>query len=139
MRQSQQINRTAPHTDRHNLDGTSDTRWMVPTVARAVWQRFRTDSRTIPSTAWRQWGLALGVGFVLTVILSFGLTRLAQSLQDRWLQAWDVQTLLWIASAAPLTFANGITWQSPGDLLFQPIVVIAFVVIAVWFSRPLIA
>lgn len=139
MRQQQRIHRTAPHTNQHSFDRTTEVRWVIPSAAWAVWLRFRDDSRAIPSAAWRQWCLTLSVGFVLTVMLTFGLTRLVQSLQDRGLHAWDVQTLLWVASAGPLTFDNAITWQSPGDLLFQPIVVLAFVVATAWFSRPLIA
>jgi membrane-associated phospholipid phosphatase len=55
-----------------------------------------------------------------------------------WLEAWDTRTLRWVA-AGPLTFANAITWQAPGDLLFQPIFVLGFVAITIWCSRPLIA
>lgn len=49
------------------------------------------------------------------------------------------QALRWVATTGSLTFANAITWQAPGDLLFQPIFVLAFVAIAIWCSRPLIA
>jgi membrane-associated phospholipid phosphatase len=113
--------------------------WLVPNAARLVWQRFHADSRAVAPIAWQRWRRALAVGFVLTLLLTFGLTRLGQSLQNQWLQAWDVQMLRWIVSAGPLTFANAITWQAPGDLLFQPIFVLACVALAAWWSRPLIA
>jgi membrane-associated phospholipid phosphatase len=103
-----------------------------------LWRRFRHDSRTISPAVWRAWLTALSVGFVLTLVLTIGLVLLGQWLQGHGLQAWDMQTLRWVA-AGPLTFANAITWQAPGDLLFQPIFVLAFVAIAIWRSRPLIA
>lgn len=127
------------HLSRAPGRGPRQSPWVVPSAARLVWQRFRSDSRAIPSTVWQRWWRALIVGFVLTLLLTFGLTRLGQSLQNQGLQAWDAQTLRWIASAGPLTFANAITWQAPGDLLFQPIFVLAFVTLAAWLSRPLIA
>jgi hypothetical protein len=113
--------------------------WLVPNAVRLVWQRFRADSRTVAPSAWSQWRRILAVGFVLTLLLTFGLTRLGQSLQNQWLQVWDVQMLRWIVSVGPLTFANAITWQAPGDLLFQPIFVLACVALAAWWSRSLIA
>jgi membrane-associated phospholipid phosphatase len=113
--------------------------WLVPSAAVALRQRFRSDSRAIPAAAWRAWRRTLGIGFVLTLVLTAGLVVLGQSLQARGLQAWDSETLRWVATAGPLSFANAITWQAPGDLLFQPIFVIAFVALAIWFSRPLIA
>jgi membrane-associated phospholipid phosphatase len=93
----------------------------------------------MPSAVWRAWIVALSVGFVLTLILSVGLVFLGQSLKGHGLETWDMQALRWVAARGPLTFANAITWQAPGDLLFQPIFVLAFVVIAIWCSRPLIA
>ena len=113
--------------------------WLVPMAARAIWRRFREDSRSLAPAVWHTWIATLGVGFALTLFLTVGLVFLARRLQAQGLQAWDVQTLRWVATNGPLTFANAITWQAPGDLLFQPIFVIAFVAIAMWFSRPLIA
>lgn len=44
-----------------------------------------------------------------------------------------------IASKAPMTFAQGITWESPGSLVGMLPVVISFAALAAWLSRPLIA
>jgi membrane-associated phospholipid phosphatase len=137
------------HTKR-NLDGYgSDThthtpeqyarRWLVLSAAVAVWHRFRSDSSAIGPAAWRAWRRMLAIGCVITLLLTAGLVEVGQWLQGRGLQAWDIGTLRWVAAAGPLSFASAITWQAPGDLLFQPIFVIAFVALAMWFSRPLIA
>src|SRR5436190_1338781 len=98
-----------------------------------------SGSARLSDHTWRCNSMAHAVGFGLTLLLTFGLVMLGQSLQARGLQAWDVQMLREIASAGPLTFSNAITWQSPGDLLFQPLLVVAFVMLAAWLSRPLIA
>jgi hypothetical protein len=147
MSQSSQRRSAAPPTDRLGDNHASHVRpsarqsshWVVPAIVRVVWRRFRADCRAIPKAAWKQWSMALAVGFGLTLLLTFGLVGLGQSLQARGLQVWDVQMLREIASAGPLTFSNAITWQSPGDLLFQPLLVVAFVMLAAWLSRPLIA
>lgn len=118
-------------------DGAST--WLVAAVALALWRRFRTDSRAVAPAAWRAWWRALGIGLALTLIFAAALVALVQWLQGHGLQAWDLATLQWVAAAGPLSFANAITWQAPGDLLFQPIFVVAFVAFAVWQSRPLIA
>ena len=113
--------------------------WLVAAIALALWQRFRSESRAVAPAAWRAWRRALGIGLALTLIFAAALVALAQWMQGRGLQAWDLATLRWVAANGPLSFANAITWQAPGDLLFQPIFVVAFVAFAVWRSRPLIA
>ena len=147
MRLSPQADHTAPDSDRHRLDrspsslvsGGRAAAWVLLGGVRTLWRRFHDDSRALPQEAWRRWRRALAVGFVLTLLVNFGLTRLGQSWEGRGLQAWDAQMLRRVVSEGPLTFANAITWQAPGDLLFQPIFVLAFVAIMAWFSRPLIA
>jgi len=141
-----------PHagTTERNLDAyRSDVRipspapqaqgWLAPSAVLALWRRFRSDSGAIGSAAWRAWLRTLAIGFALTLILTAGLVGLGQWLQARGLQAWDIEMLRWVAAVGPLSFASAITWQAPGDLLFQPIFVIAFVALAIWFSRPLAA
>lgn len=137
MQQSQQVRRAAQRGA--DLREAPASAWFVPGVARTMWRRFRADSRALAPGTWRRWGGALAVGFVLTTLLTFGLTRLGQSAQNQWLQAWDIRALQWIVANGPLAFANAITWQAPGDLLFQPILVVACVALAAWRSRPLIA
>jgi membrane-associated phospholipid phosphatase len=113
--------------------------WFVPRHARALWRKLAAGSRAIAPAAWRAWAAALCVGGVLTLILTVILVVLGQRLQARGLQDWDARTLRWVATSGPLSFANAITWQAPGDLLFQPIFVLAFVAIAAWLDRALIA
>lgn len=147
MIQPPHLQHTASAADPHQHDHTPPTSvsaaepsgWVVSAAARAVWRDFRADCRAIAPAAWRTGITVLSIGFALTLILTVGLVFLGQWLQGRGLQAWDTQTLRWVATVGPLTFANAITWQAPGDLLFQPIFVSAFVVIAMRCSRPLIA
>src|SRR3954454_23923548 len=87
------------HQDNHTtpvpFSVSHPTGWLVSTVARAVWRRFRDDCRAIAPAAWRAWITALSVGFALTLTLTVGLVFLGQSLQARGLQTWDIQTLRW--------------------------------------------
>lgn len=118
---------------------TGASAWLVAAVALALWHHFRSDSHAVAPAAWRAWRRTIGIGLVLTLIFAAALVVLAQWMQGRGLKAWDLAALQWVAANGPLSFANAITWQAPGDLLFQPIFVVAFVAFAVWRSRPLIA
>lgn len=81
----------------------------------------------------------MAIGFILTDLLTVIVTQIAETWQDQGLQTWDEQMLQWIVKHAPLSFAQGITWESPGNLIGMLPVVTAFMTIAAWLSRPLIA
>lgn len=63
----------------------------------------------------------------------------AKSVQDQWLQAWDSRMLPIIVEQIPLSFAQGITWESFGNLMIMLPTVTIFVVIMVLRSRPILA
>jgi membrane-associated phospholipid phosphatase len=117
----------------------ADNSWFVQQNARALWRKLSAECRDVAPAAWRAGVATLSAGGVLTLILTVVMVVLGQRLQARGLQDWDVRALRWVAAHGPLSFANAITWQAPGDLLFQPIFVLAFVAIAAWLGRPLIA
>lgn len=63
----------------------------------------------------------------------------AKSVQDQWLQAWDTQMLPVIVEQLPLSFAQGITWESFGNLMVMLPTVTVFTVIMVLRSQPILA
>lgn len=134
-----QVGADAARVRRAGVASRSDSSWFAPRIARALWRRLVDGCRDITPAAWRAWAAALCAGGVLTLLLTVILVIVGQRLQARGLQDWDVRALRWVAANGPLSFANAITWQAPGDLLFQPIFVLAFVAIAAWLDRPLIA
>lgn len=113
--------------------------WFLIAAIQELWRRFRLGFRDIPASAWRQWGSTIATGFGITAIATAILTRLGQFFQERGLQAWDESLLRWILDHAPMSFAQGITWQSPGNLVGMLPVVLCAVAIAAWSSRALIA
>lgn len=115
------------------------THWASLRLVKQLWQQFWQQARQLPAAAWRRWAstLALGLGGVAPI--SFGLTRYAQAAEPQWLRAWDETWLLKLSKAAPITFAKAITWESPGNLLIALPILLAFVGLMVWRSRPLIA
>ncbi|MFE4105159.1 phosphatase PAP2 family protein [Almyronema epifaneia] len=117
----------------------SATGWFILDVIWLTWRRFRYDCRAIPAKAWTVWWQTLLIGLGITAIVSYGITRFAQAAREPWLQAWDEQMLPILVQHLPLTFARSITWESPGNLLVMLPLVITFVAVAVWRSRPLIA
>jgi undecaprenyl-diphosphatase len=93
----------------------------------------------LSAVVWRRWFGTIALGFGLTALLTCTLTLYAKSQQTKGMQAWDEQTLRAIADQAPMSFAQGITWESPGSLIGMLPVVVTFVAIAASRSRPLVA
>lgn len=56
-----------------------------------------------------------------------------------WMQSWDEQWLLAWRDRNPLTFAKGVTWESPGNLVGMLPVFLTFTALTAWFRKPLIA
>lgn len=111
--------------------------WFLFKAIRGFWHRFWQDSRSLPRSVWACWWRCLIVGFICTALFALGLTLLARSLPG--LQTWDQQTLDWIIATAPMSFAQGVTWQSPGNLIGMLPVVITFTALSIWKARPLVA
>jgi len=114
-------------------------RWVVPTTAQKIWHRFWQDCHTLPNLVWRRWFGTIALGFGLTALLTAIITLVAKSMQAKGLQAWDEQMLQAIADQPPMSFAQGVTWESPGNLIGMLPVVVTFVAIAAYLSRPLTA
>ncbi|MDY6781025.1 MAG: phosphatase PAP2 family protein [Cyanobacteriota bacterium] len=117
----------------------SSRRWALPTVFQLVWHRFVRDARSLPSQAWRRWRGTLALGFGITSIIAYIVTRLGQYYVSRGLQTWDEKMLPILARETPLSFARGVTWESPGNLVGALPVVICLVLFCAWISRPLLA
>ena len=113
-------------------------RWVLPAVFQLVWHRFLRDAHALPTKAWRRWRGTLALGFGITSVIAYAVTRLGQYYLDRGLQSWDEQMLQTVAKQAPLSFAQGITWESPGNLVGAMPVVICLVLFCAWISRPLL-
>ncbi len=114
-------------------------RWVTGTAIRHVWHRFWQDAHQLPKQTWKRWGSTLALSFGLCAIWTFGVMTYAKSVHDQWLQAWDSQLLPLIVERLPLTFAQGITWESFGNLMVMLPTVTIFIVIMVLRSRPILA
>lgn len=109
---------------------------VVPAGLRAIAQRFWQAARSQPAKAWRRWAVTLAVGLAIVSSLSFGISRVAMGATG--LQAWDEKMLLSVA-AGPMSFARGVTWESPGNLVGSVPMLLTFIALTSWFSRPLVA
>lgn len=113
--------------------------WFVLTSIRRLWRRFWHDSHALPRIVWLHWSRSLIAGFICTAILTFAITIVTQRLADQELQAWDEQMLRTLVATIPMSFAQAITWQSPGNLIGMLPVVLTSTAIAAWRSRPVVA
>ena len=109
---------------------------VVPAGLKTLAQRFWQDARSQPVEAWQRWAVTLAIGVVAVSSLSFGLSQWAMGSEA--LQAWDEQTLLTVAEG-PISFARGVTWESPGNLVGSVPMLLAFIALTSWFSRSLVA
>lgn len=117
---------------------------VVPAAISAIGKRFWRESKALPPVAWQRWWQTLALGLGLCALITYCLTRIAMSAETSGLQAWDEQWLLVFSSNKgsfqnPLTFANGVTWESPGNLVGMLPVFWTLVALTSWFKRPLIA
>lgn len=104
-----------------------------------LWNRFCYTSRRLPASVWWQWGKTLLVGLGLCAIFTFAMTRLAMGWQAAGLESWDRHWLTVLRQYSPISFAQGITWQSPGNLVGMLPVFFALTALTTWFRQPLVA
>lgn len=109
---------------------------VVPAGLKTIARRFWREARSLPAQAWRRWAVTLGIGVVLVSALSFVISLVAMGSEG--LQAWDEQTLLAVSNG-PMSFARGVTWESPGNLVGSGPMLLTFIALTSWFSRPLVA
>ncbi|MGB3296671.1 MAG: phosphatase PAP2 family protein [Phormidesmis sp.] len=112
---------------------------VVPYGISAIARRFARKSRALPAEAWSQWWKTLAVGLGLSSLIVYGITRLAMGWEAQGLQAWDEKWLLIMRDYNPLSFSQGITWQSPGNLVGMLPVFFTLTALTAWFKEPLVA
>ncbi|MGB3766505.1 MAG: phosphatase PAP2 family protein [Phormidesmis sp.] len=112
---------------------------VIPQGIRAIAQRFWQDSKSLPPSAWDKWWKTLAIGLGLCALVTYGLTRIAMGWEPLWLQAWDEKWLLAWRDHSPLTFAKGVTWESPGNLVGMLPIFFTLTALTAWFRKPLIA
>ena len=111
----------------------------VPYGVRTIAQRFWNESHSLPPAAWSKWWKTLAVGLGICALIAFVLTRLAMGWEGQWMQVWDEEALLAWREVSPLTFAKGVTWESPGNLVGMLPVFWTLIALTAWFRKPLIA
>lgn len=112
---------------------------VVPSAVRAIAQRFWQESKALPPAAWTQWWKTLAVGLGICALITYAITRVAMGWEADWMQAWDEQWLLDLRDRNPLTFAKGVTWESPGNLVGMLPIFFTLTALTAWFRKPLIA
>lgn len=110
----------------------------VPHGVRTIAQRFWNESHSLPPSAWSKWWKTLAIGLGVCALITFLLTRLAMGWEGQWMQSWDEEALLAWREVSPLTFAKGVTWESPGNLVGMLPVFWTLIALTAWFRKPLI-
>lgn len=112
--------------------------WTVVNTARDLWRRFAVAARALPNPVWIRWLRTLFAGLALTCLVGLGLTLGVRWAAPRGLQAWDAATLAVILERAPMSFARGIVFETPGNLVGMALLIGAVVVLAIYAGRPLV-
>lgn len=112
---------------------------VIPHGVRIIAQRFWKDSQSLPPAAWSKWWKTLAMGLGICALITYVLTRMAMGWESEWMQAWDEKWLLEWRDRNPLTFAKGVTWESPGNLVGMLPIFFTLTALTAWFRKPLIA
>lgn len=112
-------------------------RWRSHEALRTFVYRFRVVCSAIPRAAWRRWLTTLALGYAGTVLLTFGLIRLAQAAVAAGVLAWEAAFLQRLEAELPLPFSTAVWLQTIGtDITLALVVVFSFGVFT-WIHRPL--
>ncbi len=111
---------------------------VVPGSVQIIARRFRQDSLSLPNAAWTRWWKTLAIGLGLCSLIAYVLTQFAMGWEQAWMQAWDEKWLVLWQDRSPLTFAKGVTWESPGNLVGMLPVFLTLTALTAWFRQPLI-
>lgn len=113
------------------------TKWAAARLVRRVWRRFREGLDRLPDGAGRRWGVALGVGALLTAALSVGGAFLGRYLADAGAFGDEAGWLRWLAEEGPLSFKGAVWVEIPGNsLVVLPLMLLAAGASS-WHFRPL--
>ena len=112
---------------------------VIPFGVRAIARRFWQESKALPPAAWSTWWKTLAIGLGICALITYILTRIAMGWESTWMQAWDEKWLLALSDRNPLTFAKGVTWESPGNLVGMLPIFFTLTALTAWFRKPLIA
>ena len=112
---------------------------VLPHGIKTIAQRFWQESQNYPREAWTRWWKTLLIGLGLCALITYGLTLLAMSWEQDWLQAWDEKWLLIHRDRSFLSFNKGVTWQSPGNLVGMVPVLWTLIALTSWFKKPIVA
>ena len=112
--------------------------WAAVNAACDLWQQFRAELQSLPSSTRRRWLVTIIIGWIVCAALSAAITKWAQKADPQWLRAWDERTLLAI-ERGPVSFQNAILLESPGNLIYMIPLVICVATVAIRWRRPVFA
>lgn len=106
-------------------------------AVRLTLRRFVEGWRALPGAARRRWFGTLGAGLVVSWAVMLGLDVWAMRLERAGRLAWEADALRRIEARSPLSFAQSLWGEAPGNaVLLIPLVLLVAAACA-WSGRPL--
>ncbi|HEV7299388.1 MAG TPA: phosphatase PAP2 family protein [Tepidisphaeraceae bacterium] len=82
--------------------------------------------------------MRLAIGWIACMLITAGVTLVAQRWERTWLGDWDDRTLATI-ERGPMSFSNAILFESPGNLIYVIPLLLCVVIVAARYRQPVFA
>ena len=114
--------------------------WILVRSIRKLWRRFRSEQQALPEEVRHRFWFRMGIGMLLTVAVTAGITYLGKWAAPRGLDGWDERTLRWLVEERPIfTYYDATIFESPGNLAMTVPLLLIVMIIAVRRGSSLIA
>lgn len=117
--------------------GSRQGGWILAEGIRWFFRGLRDQWRELPAAAHSRWLGISGVGFALSLLLMWALTRLARHLAPRGLTAWEAEVFAAFGPEYPISFSSGLYVDEFGSSIVLVPVTIAVAAFAIRRGRPL--
>ncbi|MFP4347412.1 MAG: phosphatase PAP2 family protein [Thermodesulfobacteriota bacterium] len=127
-------------TETANARRHTEHSWILVRSVRELWHGFRAEQRALPEDVRHRFWLRMGIGLLLTVAVTVGITYLGEWAAPRGLDGWDERTLRWLVEEKLIfTYYDATIFESPGNLAMTVPLLLIVMIIAVRRGASLIA
>lgn len=110
--------------------------WTLRAALARTIGRFREDAASLPARAWKVWSATVVAGYVVVLLLMFGLVQAGRALSTNGILAWEEAFLLRLEAELPLSYSSAVWVQTFGTDITLIILALFTAVVAIWARRP---
>jgi undecaprenyl-diphosphatase len=137
LRQAQGNARNPQSAVRNSPFTSNNSNWWVTRGGQRLWHRFRADWGQIPYERRKRWFAVVGIGWLVTALLTVALTLLVRQFNNTGALDGDEALLRWIVDVSPLSFEYALYLGVIGDTVIVFLLMAAATLLASAVGRPL--